>query len=385
MRGPISRRAFVCGAAGLTMLSACSSRTETSTESADANAAQESSQEEAKPAEEEKTFPEQPLRTFDMHADTIDTLGMVSHMPYAGFDTKHSGTLASNDAEVAADRMGAMQWAQCYAIWLPDYEGEYTTDISHIEWYREGVKWFKSQMEQLGDRFEQVRHFGDIPSILEAGKVAAILTVENAACLDVGLEVVDEFAEDGVLIAGVTWNGRNALGSGNDFVDDGLTDLGKRYIAALEEHGIVADVSHLNEKGFWELDAIATRPYIATHSNSRVVCNHLRNLTDDQFKALIERGGVVGLNFNEGFVHEGTGGYTVDELAAHVEHWLDLGGEDAIALGGDRDGADIPAWIANCSSQVDLYGEFCDRLGEDITRKLFFDNALRFFKRIQEG
>ena len=330
----------------------------------------------------ETTDPRAPVYSFDMHADTIDVLGMRSHAPYANFNNKFSGSLADTNAQVSANRMGGVRWAQCYAIWIPDAEGHEQPDISAIEWYREGVAWFKQQMEELSDTFTHVRKFSDIPSILDEGKVAAILTVENAACLDAGLEVVDEFERDGVLVAGVTWNYKNVLGSGNVYPDQGLSQLGREYVAALEEHGIVADVSHLNEKGFWELDEIATKPYVATHSNARSVCNHLRNLTDEQFGALTARGGVVGLNLHEGFVHEGGFAYTFDELAAHVDHWLSLGGEDHIALGTDRDGADIPTWLADCSAQRYLFERFEERFGQDITRKLFYENALRFFSSI---
>ena len=330
----------------------------------------------------ETTDPRSPVYSFDMHADTIDVLGMKSHAPYANFDNKFSGSLADTNAQVSANRMGGVRWAQCYAIWIPDAEGDEQPDISAIEWYREGVAWFKQQMEELSDTFTHVRKFSDIPSILDEGKVAAILTVENAACLDAGIEVVDEFERDGVLVAGVTWNYRNVLGSGNVYPDQGLSQLGREYVAALEEHGIVADVSHLNEKGFWELDEIATKPYVATHSNARSVCNHLRNLTDEQFGALTARGGVVGLNLHEGFVHEGGFAYTFDELAAHVDHWLSLGGEDHIALGTDRDGADIPTWLADCSAHQALYDRFEERFGQDVARKLFYENALRFFSSI---
>ena len=322
------------------------------------------------------------IDSFDMHADTIDALGMVSHTPYANFNDKFSGNLVDTNAQISANRMGGVRWAQCYAIWIPDAEGDEQADIPAIDWYHEGVAWFKQQMEEHSDTFTQVRKFSDIPSILDEGKVAAILTVENAACLDAGLEVVDEFARDGVLIAGVTWNYKNVLASGNEYPDKGLSKRGRKYIAALEDHGIVADVSHLNEKGFWELEEIATKPYIATHSNARAVCNHLRNLTDEQFGAITARGGVVGLNFHQGFVREDGNVYTFDELAAHVDHWLNLGGEDHIALGGDRDGANIPTWLADCSAQRSLFERFEERFGQDIARKLFYENALRFFGSI---
>lgn len=325
-----------------------------------------------------------PIQTIDLHADTIDVLGMVAHAPYSTFKNKFSGDLAVNNAQISADRMGNVQWVQCYAIWLPDDNSESEiekTDLGHVAWYREAVAWFKGQMEQHANRFAQVRIFADIPAILAEGKVPAILAVENAACLDEGIAMVDEFAQDGVMIAGITWNGRNVLGSGNNHVDESLTSLGKRYLAALEDHGIVADVSHLNEKGFWDVEELATRPYLATHSNARSVCDHLRNLTDKQFAAIAARGGVVGLNFHEGFVHEGGHVYTFEELAAHVDHWLELGGEDVIALGSDRDGSNVPTWLADCSAQSYLFKRFSERLGEPLTRKLFFENAMGFFER----
>lgn len=112
------------------------------------------------------------------------------------------------------------------------------------------------------------------------------------------------------------------------------------------------------------------------------MCNHLRNLTDEQFGALTARGGVVSLNFHEGFVREGGYAYTFDELSAHVDHWLSLGGEDHIALGSDRDGADVPTRLADCSGQQALFEPFEERFGQDVTRKLFYENALRFFSSV---
>ena len=363
MRGTITRRSLLAGgaAAGLAVLAGCSATGGTETGGKSTG---------------------KPVRVIDMHADTVDRLGMNGHKPYSGFDNIYSGDLASNNGEMSADRIGeGIQWVQCYSIWLPDYEGEYETDLKHAEWYREAVAWFHSQMEKHSDRFEQVRSFADIDSILSAGKVAAVLTVENSACLDEGIDMVDEFERDGVLVAGITWNGENALGSGNSHAEKGLTGLGKEFIAALEKRSIIADVSHLNEKGFWELEKVATKPYVATHSNAREVCDHLRNLTDDQFRAICDRGGVVGLNFNEGFVKKGGFVYTFDQLAAHVEHWLDIGGENSVALGSDRDGAEVPSWLANCSSQGFLHAKFAERFGEDVANKLFFENAVGFFKK----
>ncbi len=105
----------------------------------------------------------QAIESFDMHADTIDSLGMVARKPYSGFHNKFSGTMASNNGQVSADRIGDVRWAQCYAVWIPDTEGEEAPDISTIDWYHEAVAWFKDQMEQFSDQFTQARSFADIP------------------------------------------------------------------------------------------------------------------------------------------------------------------------------------------------------------------------------
>lgn len=319
-----------------------------------------------------------PISFFDMHADTIDVLGMKDYPPYSEVDGVFTGTLAENNCEISLDRIGAVRWAQCYAIWIPDEDKK----ISHHDWYTKAAAYFKDQMKVCADVMTQAKSLSEIPSILDTGKVAAILTVENAACLDRGIEVVDAFTKDGVLIAGLTWNGENALGSGTES-EKGLTDLGRSYVAELEQRNIVVDVSHLNDAGFWEVEKVATRPYIATHSNARSVCDVPRNLTDEQFRAIADRGGIVGLNLHKAFVYKDGATYDFDLLYKHVEHWLDLGGEDVIAFGTDRDGAELPSWLVHCSSQEFVFKKFAERLGDDLTHKLFFDNAVAFFGRYE--
>ena len=318
------------------------------------------------------------ILSFDMHADTVDTLCMHDLEPYSSFDAddNHEGSLAETDASVSASRMGNVGWAQCYAIWTPDD----CPSVSHLEFYRRGAAYFATQMKEHHDRFAWVKKGTGIRSAIERGKVAAILTVENSVALEEGIQVVDEFERDGVLVCGLTWNGLNAVGGGVG-TDEGLTDLGREYVAQLESRRMVVDVSHLSDASFWDVEAIVRRPFIATHSNSRAVCGVPRNLTDDQFKAICAHGGLVGLNFHMGFVTDGGGAYEFDDLVAHVEHWLDLDGEDCVALGSDRDGSDVPSWLRDCSMQANLYQQFAKRIGEKQTRKLFFDNAANFFAR----
>lgn len=388
----MSRRAFVAGTLGAVAmgLGACRQDDE-ATEAHDnsqslvAVVEKEQEPEEEQPAAQAEEEPmasddaDRSIRFFDLHADTVDTLCMSEYEPYASVDSSevHEGTLASTDACVSANRMGEVQWAQCYAIWTPDE----CPSVSHLEFYRHGAKFFHEQMDECKDVVMQVRKGSEIMEALDAGKVAALLTVENSVAIDQDnmLDVVDEFDRDGVLMCGLTWNGANALAGGAS-TDLGLTDLGREYIRELEARHKVVDVSHLCDKSLQDVLDVAARPVVASHSNSRAICGVPRNLTDDQFKAMAERGGLVGLNLCTWFVHSGEGDYDVDQLCTHVEHWLDLGGEDVVAFGSDRDGSGIPAWIADCSHQGELYGKMAKKFGGEVTRKLFFENALAFFQ-----
>ena len=149
---------------------------------------------------------------------------------------------------------------------------------------------------------------------------------------------------------------------------------------------MVLDVSHLNDECFDEVAARATRPFVASHSNSRAVCGAKRNLTDDQFLTIRDMGGIVGLNYCSEFLSNDAtdktaADVTFDQLAAHIEHWLDLGGEDVIALGGDWDGATVPAFLSDASKMPEFQNMLSKHFGKTVMQKLCSDNALAFFER----
>ncbi len=320
---------------------------------------------------------------FDLHCDTLDTIAMHDWEPYSGEHPVNHGTLAANDGALAMERTGR-PWAQNYAIWVPNYE--YQKDP--LGFYRAGAAAFAEQMTLLADVAEQVRDGREVSRVLGQGKVAAMLAVENAAPMDEGgLAMVDEFVRDGVKTVTLTWNGENSLGGGIGS-HEGLSAFGREAVAAMERERIVVDCSHLSDESFADLLACAKRPFVATHSNARAICSHPRNLTDEMFRAIADRGGLVGLNYYRAFITDRSEGaapadgeVTFDELAAHVEHWLDLGGEDVVALGSDFDGADVPAWIDACEKVGDLRARMVERLGEELVEKLFWRNALAFYER----
>lgn len=221
-----------------------------------------------------------------------------------------------------------------------------------------------------------------------ASRVAAILTVENASPLSDGIEVLDQMSTDGVKMMTLTWNGSNCIGSGNDTLE-GLTSFGRKAIRRMEELGIVVDVSHLNDVGFKDVLACSTRPFVASHSNSRAVCGHPRNLTDYEFQAICDRGGLVGVNYYRSFISERYGDtgaavpgreeVTFDELSFHIDRFLHLGGEKVIALGSDFDGSDTPAWLNGAQDIPAFYGMVAKRFSIDIADAMFWNNAASFF------
>ena len=184
-------------------------------------------------------------------------------------------------------------------------------------------------------------------------------------------------------MASLSWNAQGPLASGHDVEEAGLTPAGREAVRLMEEERMVLDVSHLNDTCFAEVARLAERPFIASHSNARAVCGHPRNLTDAQFCEIRDRGGLVGLNYYSGFLVDETEGRepTYDDVLAHVEHWLDLGGERVVALGSDFDGCEPPSCLANASKLGAFQERLAERFGANTTEAICSGNALRFFEQ----
>ena len=168
-----------------------------------------------------------------------------------------------------------------------------------------------------------------------AGQIYAFLGVEGLMPLDADLGGLDALAGAGVRTAMLTWNESNALAAGAGAPDTGLTDLGRQAVRRMEALGMVPDVSHLGEKGFWDLLEVSQGVVMASHSNCRALCDVRRNLTDDQLRAIRDRGGVVGLNSCRGFVHADRERQTVETLACHAAHMIEVMGVEHVGCGFD--------------------------------------------------
>lgn len=215
------------------------------------------------------------------------------------------------------------------------------------------------------------------------GKLAAFLSVEGAELLDCSLETLRWAQGQGVRIVHPTWNHANALaGSHCDQPERGLSQQGRRFVSEMVSLGMLVDVSHLSEAGFWDVVELVQGPFLASHSNSQSAFFHTRNLTDRQFTAIMKYRGVVGLNAYARFL--GDDPVTTADLRRHLEHFLALGGTENVALGGDWDGCDqLPEGFTGIWNWADFYEELlrCN-YPESLLRDLFWNNLMRTVKTV---
>ncbi len=325
------------------------------------------------------------LKVFDLHCDTLDRLALSGDPAVPGGFYEHDAgvprdrmsRLDDNDAHISLARMARFDWCQCFAVYVPD---ELRGDAAWSLFERVRRFW-ESETDRCGAKVARVRDAAGAAAAFEQGRSAAMLTVEGCSFLEDDAQAetrLDALAEAGVRMATLTWNGPNALGSGND-TSCGLTPFGRRMIRGLEERGIVVDASHLNDAGFRDLLAVAERPFACSHSNARAVCPHPRNLEDWQLREIADRGGIVGLNFYNAFLREDGAEATLDDVLRHVDHMLNVAGEDLLALGSDYDGSDVPRWLDPCDMVADLHALLAREFGAAIAERIFHGNAERFF------
>lgn len=305
---------------------------------------------------------------IDLHCDTL-TAGA------AGRELNDPACHLSLDALPREGR-----WAQIFAIFIPDtLRGK-----EAVDYYERHRRAFLRQMEDNAHRVTFCRSAAELEQAWRQGKTAAWLSVEGGCVLAGDLDRVALLAEQGVRCITLTWNGENELGSGHD-TPHSLTSFGREAVREMERQGILVDVSHLNDAGFDDVLAAASRPFLASHSNARAVCPHRRNLSDGQIRAMVERECLVGLNYYESFLAP-DGHASPEHLLAHIRHFLALGAENCLALGSDFDGARLPGWLdspGKAASLADLLVK--EGLGAGAVEKILYVNALDFLRRTLPG
>ena len=301
---------------------------------------------------------------FDAHCDTI----------YRCLRT--GAQLRENDGHLDLHRASSFgRFAQVFALYQdPEEVPRGSTMV------REGRllhRRFLQEMEQNRDVIVPCRTGAEVDCAAADGKMAAILSIEGAELIGCDPGQAETAAEGGVRFLNPVWNWPNVLSGTNcRDTDRGLSPLGTDFLRQLEACHICPDVSHISDPGFWDGVRLARGPVVATHSNSRALCPHRRNLTDDMFRAIRDSGGVAGLNYYQHFVGDDP---TMEGLVRHVEHFLELDGERSLCLGGDMDGCELLAGGMRGLEDVPLLWQALADRGypQSLLEDLFWNNLRR--------
>ena len=310
---------------------------------------------------------------FDGHCDTV----LMCHQFGGGF--------GRNQYHVDLERAGQYRrYAQFFALFgqPEDFPGKDLRDLSFREIFQREYDLFQREMAANASVITHCRTAAEAETVLSGGKMAAFLSVEGAELLDCSLARLEEAHALGIRSVNLTWNHVNALSGTNlEETDRGLTVQGRAFVKKAEELGMLVDVSHLSDPGFWDVTETLSGPFWASHSNARRVFSHPRNLTDEQFTAIIDHNGVAGLNLFADFLGESP---DVDGVIAHLEHWLELGGAHHISLGGDLDGCSrLPAGFTGVESWELLYERLLQRnYDQSLICDMFFNNLMRVVSEV---
>lgn len=243
-----------------------------------------------------------------------------------------------------------------------------------------------------GGRFRWCRSAADIRAAMAAGVIAGVLHFEGAEPIGANLDALHLFHAMGLRSLGPVWSRPTIFGQGVPFrfpstgdIGPGLTDPGKALVRECNALRIMIDLSHLNEAGFWDVAKLSEAPLVATHSNAHAVTPSSRNLSDRQLRAIGETGGMVGLNFATCFLRPDgreSPEMPLDPVMHHIEHLLNLAGEDHVGLGSDYDGATTPRDIGGVEGLPVLIAAMRRMgLGEPLIRKIAHGNWLRLLER----
>lgn len=307
------------------------------------------------------------MRLFDLHCDTL----------YSAW--KENCPLSDNHLHVDFSRGRRYRpWIQTMAVWIPDER----RGAAARELFTQARALLFRELEKTPEILF-CRSGSDITRTFREEKSGILLAVEGGAAAEGSLERLDDLYESGVRMMTLTWNGDNELGGGiKGKSQSGLTPFGKQAVKKMEELGMVIDVSHASPALFYDVCEQTEKPFVASHSNVKAVCSHPRNLTDDQISILVQRGGLIGLNFYVSFLREDSKA-SLDDVYAHAAHILELGGENTLALGSDFDGADMPEALSGIEKLEGLYEYLLGKnIHESLVDKIFFGNAYNFFSKL---
>jgi len=309
---------------------------------------------------------------FDLHCDTALAL--------LGNDFSASGRLLKNGFHIDLERAGELPgYAQCFAC--------FTTPADHLPAGMTVADVFERELSvilrELNGNSKLIRQAytaDEVENNLENGIMSAILTIEGPAGFGYDPALLEDLYQIGFRITTLGWNENSPL-TGSHVTGGGLTELGREYVKEAQRLGMIVDVSHISDEGFWDIMDITQAPVIASHSNSRAVCDHSRNLTDEMFLEICKTGGVAGFNQYARFVGEKA---DIQSACSHFLHLLELDPSGKhIALGGDLDGCEA---LIDGFSGVQDYPRLASALlecgiAESTVRDIYWNNAMGVFRK----
>ncbi|KAB3527359.1 dipeptidase [Alkaliphilus serpentinus] len=317
------------------------------------------------------------MKIIDLHCDTIERL----------YSSKAT-SLRNNSFHIDVKKLKrGNSLAQFFAVFL-HLEEIRKKGKGPLQVALEMMDLFHAEVQKNSENLAFAGSFEDITKNQENNKISAILTIEEGAVLEGNLDNLKLLYDKGVRLITLTWNYPNEIGFPHwdeAFKDKGLTPFGIEVVEEMNRLGILIDVSHLSDGGFYNVAKVTKKPFIASHSNAREATPHSRNLTDDMIRILAEKGGVMGINFCGNFlnrdVHDGNS--RVEDMVRHIQHIHKVGGIDVIALGSDFDGINSIMEIKDFG-EIGLLVKALERKGFNINQleKICHGNALRVIKDV---
>ena len=321
------------------------------------------------------------MNVIDLHCDTI------MHF-YQG---KHLNGMENTHINLEKLVKGGVL-AQCFAIFVPSHETAAREGLQDTpaEYFDKAYARYQEEMDLNSGVIRRAFSASDILKNEKEGFVSSVLTVEDGVTLDGKIENVDKYFEQGIRMVALTWNYENSLGFPNSREPEkhmlGLKPFGIEAVQRMNELGIIADVSHLSEGGFWDVAKYSKKPFIASHSCARALQDISRNLTDDQLRAIAESGGVVGINYLTFFLRpvasrEDNLTY-YDDVIRHLRHMKDVAGIETLALGSDYDGMGSRLEWGDCGGNQLLLEALGKAFTADEVDLISHKNALRVFRDV---
>ena len=347
------------------------------------------------------------MKIADMHCDTISE---IVYSKQRIEDKKRSQNTSQNTSQVDEqpielkknklhldlEKMKAGDYlVQNFAMYVNLKERK-----EPLDWCLRLMDTFYEEMDKNKDTILLATSYSDIIKNQQAGKMSALLTIEEGGVAKGKLENLRMLYRLGVRMLTLTWNFENELGFPNAITPsgerayrtnpntvNGLKEKGIEFVQEMERIGMIIDVSHLSDAGFYDVLKYTKKPFVASHSNARSVCNHIRNMSDDMIRCLANRGGVMGINFEPDFLQEFKDGETahgnIELIIRQIKHIINIGGYECLGLGSDFDGISTNDDLKDGSCMPLLEQALRNEgISEEIIESIFYKNVLRVYQEI---